>query len=253
MKPTIIAIFAILLVGSVTSFASAQEGIPDWVKNNADWWSEGAISDGEFVSGIQHLIKSGIVSVYTEIESEELIPVNLKNMNSEWASLYSDLDKCSEISTAYKRIDCEKPFKKAIALDGYKADGEGFVVGPITYYWKGINSEGNEFSVTSAGQYILSIRMLAENTSSKVVAMNCTSPQICAYDVWNGEKEFKYSGMDFTSGQIAMNSGDSREFNILFGPNIGYGGTKFEYDSSKEYFFRVNEDFGKASISLNLQ
>jgi len=23
---------------------------------------------------------------------------------------------------------------------------------------------------------------------------------------------------------------------MLFGPNIGYGGTTFEYDSSKEYF-----------------
>ena len=303
MKATIIAISAILLAGSFTSFASAQEGIPDWVKSNAGWWSEGAISDGEFVSGIQHLIKDGIltipptavsaqnsekgipdwvksnagwwsegaisdgefvsgiqhlikdgiVNVTTEMKLEESTPINFENMDSELLSLYSNLDKCSEIPTAYKRIDCQKPIKKAIALDGYKTDGEGFVVGPITYHWKGINSEGNEFSATSTGQYIMSIRMLAENTSSKITAINCTSPQICAYDAWNGEKEFKYSGMDFTSGQIVMNPGDSREFNILFGPNIGYGGTKFEYDPSKEYFFRINEDFGSTSIPLNLE
>jgi len=86
-----------------------------------------------------------------------------------------------------------------------------------------------------------------------ITAINCTSPQICAYDAWNGEKAFKYSGMDFTSGQIAMNPGDSREFNILFGPNIGYGGTEFEYDPSKDYFFRINEDFGSVSIPLNLE
>jgi hypothetical protein len=95
--------------------------------------------------------------------------------------------------------------------------------------------------------------MLAENTHSEIVALNCTSPQICAYDVWDGSKAFKYSGMDFTSGQIALNPNDFKEFNILFGPNIGYGGTEFEYDSSKDYFFRINEDFGSASIPLNLE
>jgi hypothetical protein len=63
---------------------------------------------------------------------------------------------------------------------------------------------------------------------------------------------FKYSGMDFTSGQIALNPGDSREFNMLFGPNIGYGGTKFEYDSSKDYFFRILEPWGDVQIPLNL-
>ena len=94
--------------------------------------------------------------------------------------------------------------------------------------------------------------MLAENTSSEIVALNCTSPQICAYDVWDGSTPFKYSGMDFTSGQIALNPNDSKEFNILFGPNIGYGGTEFEYDSAKDYQFRIAENFGSVSIPLNL-
>ena len=60
MKAAIITISAILLAVSATPFATAQE-IPSWIKSNAGWWSEGAISDGEFVSGIQHLIKSGIL------------------------------------------------------------------------------------------------------------------------------------------------------------------------------------------------
>jgi hypothetical protein len=59
--------------------------------------------------------------------------------------------------------------------------------------------------------------------------------------------------MDFTSGEIVLNPGDTREFNILFGPNIGYGGTKFEYDSSKAYYFRINENFGSANILLELE
>ena len=37
--------------------------IPDWVRNNAGWWSEGMISDNDFVSSIQYLISKGIISV----------------------------------------------------------------------------------------------------------------------------------------------------------------------------------------------
>ena len=43
--------------------APAQNLIPEWIKTNAGWWADGAISDGEFVSGIQHLIKDGIITV----------------------------------------------------------------------------------------------------------------------------------------------------------------------------------------------
>jgi len=242
----------IITVSPTGTSSQTSDGVPAWVKSNAGWWADGTISDGEFVNGIQHLVKSGLVSVSTSTETEQMTSAKLKNTDSKLAELQAELDRCSEIVTAYKRIDCEKPIKKAMTLHTYKINAEKFDVGPVTYYWQGIGSEGNEFYTTSTGQAILSIRMLAENTSSEITAINCTSPQICAYDAWNGEKAFKYSGMDFTSGQIAMNPGDSREFNILFGPNIGYGGTEFEYDPSKDYFFRINEDFGSASIPLNL-
>jgi len=37
--------------------------IPDWVRSNAAWWSEGQIDDQTFANGIQFLIKEGIISV----------------------------------------------------------------------------------------------------------------------------------------------------------------------------------------------
>ncbi len=37
--------------------------IPEWIKNNAGWWAEGAIDDNSFVQGIQFLIKEGIMSI----------------------------------------------------------------------------------------------------------------------------------------------------------------------------------------------
>jgi hypothetical protein len=41
----------------------SEKAVPDWVKNNAIWWSDDKISDIDFVSGIQFLIKEGIIRI----------------------------------------------------------------------------------------------------------------------------------------------------------------------------------------------
>ena len=40
-----------------------QYFIPDWVRNNAKWWSEGQIDDRTFANGIEFLINAGIIAV----------------------------------------------------------------------------------------------------------------------------------------------------------------------------------------------
>lgn len=40
-----------------------KEKVPDWIKNNAKWWSEDHIDDGTFVNGIQFLVKEKIINV----------------------------------------------------------------------------------------------------------------------------------------------------------------------------------------------
>ena len=37
--------------------------VPEWIKSNAGWWSEGAIDDEAFVQGIQYLISNGILQI----------------------------------------------------------------------------------------------------------------------------------------------------------------------------------------------
>jgi len=37
--------------------------VPTWIKNNAGWWADGSIGDSDFVSGIQYLIKEGIMTI----------------------------------------------------------------------------------------------------------------------------------------------------------------------------------------------
>ena len=46
--------------------ASADTGaleIPKWIRDNAKWWSEGLITDQDYINGLQFLIKEGILKV----------------------------------------------------------------------------------------------------------------------------------------------------------------------------------------------
>ena len=43
--------------------------MPSWIKNNAKWWSEGNISDQNFLDGIEFLIENGIIKRSEEIKS----------------------------------------------------------------------------------------------------------------------------------------------------------------------------------------
>jgi len=49
-------------VGAV-SFTVLHPSVPDWVKNNAKWWSIDAIPDSEFVDGLEELIEKGIIKI----------------------------------------------------------------------------------------------------------------------------------------------------------------------------------------------
>ncbi|MGD8431993.1 MAG: hypothetical protein PVG23_05410 [Nitrosopumilaceae archaeon] len=72
--------------------------IPDWIKNNAGWWAQDAIGDSDFTTGIQFLIKEGIITVpeiatTTDTTGNQDIPSWIKN-NADWWSqgLISDDD-----------------------------------------------------------------------------------------------------------------------------------------------------------------
>lgn len=43
--------------------ASTGLKIPQWIRDNAKWWSEGLISDQDYVNGLQYLIQQGILKV----------------------------------------------------------------------------------------------------------------------------------------------------------------------------------------------
>ncbi len=64
--------------------------IPPWIKHNARWWSEGSIDDATFASGIQYLIKQGIIQIPTTPSGPSapgvVIPPWVKNNAKWWAA-----------------------------------------------------------------------------------------------------------------------------------------------------------------------
>ena len=240
----------IIVIPPTTASAEKSQSVPDWVKKNAGWWADGTITDDEFVNGIQHLIKTGIISVTAESKSSESTNKDKSHMtsDSELVSLQEELEKCADIDKAYPRLNCEKAAKLKITEYEYVQKSTQYVVGSATFYFP-----GPEFEVTPTGQALLTIKMLVKNTGSdENVSLMCTGPSICNYDVWNGEKAFKYSATDFTNGNIVLTPGQAREFSMLFGPLVPYGGTQFIYDPAKDYVFRISEPWGSLSIPLVL-
>ncbi len=65
-----VAFFGIMLIAgfglSFTVFAE-NSTIPEWIKNNAKWWSEGSISEADYITSLEYLIQNGIIDLPTPI------------------------------------------------------------------------------------------------------------------------------------------------------------------------------------------
>ena len=57
MKFIYVLFFLTFLSGILFLPSVSAQSVPEWVKNNAGWWSEGQIDDTAFLQGIQYLIK----------------------------------------------------------------------------------------------------------------------------------------------------------------------------------------------------
>jgi len=69
---------------------SGNASIPHWIKNTARWWSDGTVSDGEFVQAMQYLIQQGILkipqSTQPTIQQSNQIPQWIKTNAGWWAN-----------------------------------------------------------------------------------------------------------------------------------------------------------------------
>jgi len=88
-------VFTFFLVGALTiPNVFADDVIPSWIKNNADWWADDKIDDFTFAQGIGFLIKNKIIQINDlpttsdgeiSIENDIAIPSWIKNNAGWWA------------------------------------------------------------------------------------------------------------------------------------------------------------------------
>ena len=106
IRTPIILILSFSLIGSgiLVPNSSAQDAqIPGWVKNVAEWWASGDISENEFLTGIEYLINNNIILLHSipcneKIESQitssaKMVPDWIKNNAIWWSdNLIDDID-----------------------------------------------------------------------------------------------------------------------------------------------------------------
>ncbi|WP_428324168.1 phosphate/phosphite/phosphonate ABC transporter substrate-binding protein [Nitrosopumilus sp.] len=75
-RTTMAIIVAFVAIGIATiplgQTAQAQSSIPEWIKNNAGWWAEGAVDDETFLNGIKFLLESGVIDVSSDSKSVDV-------------------------------------------------------------------------------------------------------------------------------------------------------------------------------------
>ena len=141
----------VIIVPAVQEAGQAQDVIPDWVKSTAEFWVRGDIGDDEFLGAMEYLVQAGIIAVGAQAPVQE---------DSKMAELEADLAACEDIKQAAKRSDCRKAAQHALTVYKYKTDAQMMQVGPVNFYWNGMDSDGNEFEISATGQAILSVLSL---------------------------------------------------------------------------------------------
>ena len=274
-KYLLISTIFLLCLGSVSAQAEETQ-IPNWIKNNAKWWSENTIGDSEFISGIQYLVEKEIIKIPTTTSSENRvkeIPTWIKNNAGWWASgkvtdsdfvsglqylikfgiinvskssvistiseTY-DTSKCDNITSAADKRTCIKEIQEAQKIQSDLAKAVPNEIGPITFYYV-----DNKIEKTGQGT-ILTINFLVKNTGAKGdVDIFCTGPVACNYALYDGKNEIVYTQNTLTSGHLLLKPNAIKPMQWVFYHNLFY-------DVDKDYYLKVKEPWGTGQIPLNL-
>ena len=94
MKPVIIIAIAVVFGIGLALSVSAEEGlIPTWIKSTASFWVEGDISDSEFITALQFLVKERILVIPSEQnEKTDVFQLSVKELKDQAVSWdYKDI------------------------------------------------------------------------------------------------------------------------------------------------------------------
>ncbi|MBI1828054.1 MAG: hypothetical protein HY222_04095 [Thaumarchaeota archaeon] len=271
--------YLLIIIGlsiSITVFSSealAQEIyiIPQWIKNNAKWWSEGQIGDSDFIKGIQYLMQNGIMKIpalTTNTSQSNQIPKWVKNNAGWWAdgtisdndfvlgiqylvsegiiniqnsTNITDISNCDQLQTAADKETCIEQIQQENKLNNDIASVTPYVIGPIAFY--NIN---NHIEPTENGKSILTIHFVVKNTDNSEITMSCQRQDSCNYALSDGQKEIPYSTNTLVYGSLTLLPNIPKYLDWTF-----YEG--LDYQPTKNYSFLVKEPWGSGSIHLKIK
>ena len=151
MKFILFFVFAFFLIGVLAiPESSAQDAIPTWIKNNAEWWADDKIDDFTFAQGIGFLIKNKIIQINDlpttsdgeiSIENDIVIPSWIKNNAGWWADdKISDSDFLSGIKflveTNIIQFQSDVDYKKSKNIEKHLLDWD-IIVNDSMYAYTG--------------------------------------------------------------------------------------------------------------------
>ena len=158
---TLLVIIGLIFTLTTTVYAETESSIPDWIQDNAEWWSQGKISDQEFISAIQYLIDNNILQVKQDSsETEKLktqnqeIQKNLDDLTEKYNSLQEQYQEELAISKAllgsyYELSDESKNYENEVNkwIDQEQSKPTTTIHDQIIY-WHMTDSEGNMYDWT---------------------------------------------------------------------------------------------------------
>ncbi len=89
--------YKVVSINQINLDSKVSLNLPSWIKNNAGWWAEEKITESDFTSGIEYMIKENIIKIpnlpKSDSTSAQQVPDWIKNNAGWWSQgLISDED-----------------------------------------------------------------------------------------------------------------------------------------------------------------
>ncbi len=94
MKITLVITIVLVLgigLSLLTPALSEERLVPQWIKNSVKFWTDGQISDSEFLNAVQFLANEGIIEVNAETNAAPEIYVKQSSYTA-WVLLLPKMD-----------------------------------------------------------------------------------------------------------------------------------------------------------------
>ena len=198
--------------------------VPAWIKSNAKWWSEGQITDSDFVQGIQYLIKQEIIMIpkssSESSSSDQQIPAWIKNNARWWADgKISDNEFVAGIQYLIKVNIIKVSVGSLVKLSSDAFENNGMI--PKTY-----TCDGEDVSPT--------LKITSVSSKAKSLALIMDDPDASGgtfthWIVWN----IPPTKSEFTKGENLQTPQGKTDFG-----SAGYGGP-CPPSGTHRYFFKL--------------